>query len=312
MLTLDDIEDRQRRLNEKKDDLQSKKEKLNLDERSLEKQGFNLKTNFKDKENEYQTLSIKINRLSEVENAIKTNQARSEHLQLEINKLNEQQVLIGNQKDQINNQLRSAIHNIQEKEKMIHMKQSEINNHLLTIKRLDASVNELNNKCIKLDLTSLEQQSIQIINQIQIIEQTISSLQPELQNLNNLLLNQEHERNQVKGNLDLRQLITDHNVLEKEFQTLELKLSRDSESGQKLRDAQREYQRSLQEKQKLSTERDKLTGHMEVYNQQIIELKKKLENNSYRGIDEKCRKKTIEYEVTVLAVNDLGLYYEAL
>ena len=43
-----------------------------------------------------------------------------------------------------------------------------------------------------------------------------------------------------------------------------------------------------------------------------ISIQAKLNSANYKGVEERHRLKTIEYETTKMAVDDLGLYYDAL
>jgi hypothetical protein len=51
---------------------------------------------------------------------------------------------------------------------------------------------------------------------------------------------------------------------------------------------------------------------MEVHRQHCLDIEKKLNHSTYRGIDERCRIKNIELETTNKVINDLDNYYNAL
>ncbi len=71
-------------------------------------------------------------------------------------------------------------------------------------------------------------------------------------------------------------------------------------------------QRCQRSQQTLSNARDVLKGKLEVYSNQVADLKAKLNTPLYRGIEERHRRKNIEYETTNLAIADLDSYYNAL
>lgn len=68
----------------------------------------------------------------------------------------------------------------------------------------------------------------------------------------------------------------------------------------------------MQEKAKACSERDKLSGNLEIYQIQFAELTSKLEGPNYRNVEERYRRKNIEFETTTMAVADLTTYYDAL
>jgi hypothetical protein len=77
--------------------------------------------------------------------------------------------------------------------------------------------------------------------------------------------------------------------------------------------AERSLQRSVQERSKLSTQRDLITGRQEVLEQQVDVCNRKLNDDpNYRDVDERTRKKRIEFETTNLAVADIDSYHHAL
>jgi len=55
-----------------------------------------------------------------------------------------------------------------------------------------------------------------------------------------------------------------------------------------------------------------LLGKLEIYVNQVKELRNKLNTETYRGIQERHRRKSIEYETTLLAISDLDSYFHAL
>jgi len=75
---------------------------------------------------------------------------------------------------------------------------------------------------------------------------------------------------------------------------------------------EKEYAALSNKKAVLSTERDTIKGRIQVYLQQTIDLKAKLNSQLYKGVEERHRKKNIEFETTNMAVTDLESYHNAL
>lgn len=137
---------------------------------------------------------------------------------------------------------------------------------------------------------------------------------PQMHSLNADLSSQENHRRNIKDNLDLREVRRELSRLTKDLDTLKKDIDKGAGAGggQSLHDAQRDAQRISQEDERLKTERATLNGRMEIYRSTAVEKGEQLNKATYRGVEERHRRKGIEYETTMMAVDDLGCYYDAL
>jgi hypothetical protein len=135
---------------------------------------------------------------------------------------------------------------------------------------------------------------------------------PKIQAISAQLASEDSYRRTLEGNLQLRRAKLDHTALINKLNSLASKLADDGGTLNKVTETQREMQRADQERQKFMTERDTARGKLEIYNQQSIAINTKLGSKVYKGIDERHRKKTIEFETTEMAAKDLESYAQAL
>lgn len=152
----------------------------------------------------------------------------------------------------------------------------------------------------------------EIISQEEVVKTNI----PKINSLSAEVNSQERFKRLVQDNIDLRAARVDHQGLVARMQVLEVRMVSGAGVGagvgSSVGETQREMQRAEQERQRYMTERDTARGKLEIYNQQAISIKEKLVSVTYRNIDERHRKKTIEYETTEMAVKDLDSYAAAL
>ena len=87
--SIEEVEERIRQLNEQKDECQTKREKHIMEDNTLSKKLFQMKTAVGEREREYQEANVKVLQLTNLEIAIKAAQQQSEQLQQEINQLTE-------------------------------------------------------------------------------------------------------------------------------------------------------------------------------------------------------------------------------
>lgn len=148
-----------------------------------------------------------------------------------------------------------------------------------------------------------------------------NKLQSKLSSIQHDLSSQEEYKRNVHDNIALRSSQQECEVLRQDLDKLQYELSLPiagqnetvgMNSNQKYKDMQRELQRLEQEKTRYQSEKDMLRGKLENYSEQLIELDNKLNSTLYRNIEEKYRRKAIEYETTEMVVKDLDSYYTAL
>jgi len=128
---------------------------------------------------------------------------------------------------------------------------------------------------------------------------------------------QENTKRAVRENLELREMSKEKKQIVQRCDDLKLKHGLGDEDGdgaaaQKLQAVQRDIQRQEQQKGKYHEETYKCKGRLEVLEQQQSDIDAKLRTPVYKNIEDRHRKKCIQYETTELAAKDLDTYYQAL
>ena len=150
--------------------------------------------------------------------------------------------------------------------------------------------------------------------QKRLLEQRIQSLLAEISS-------QEHTKRTVRENLELREMLAEQSRLQQRCTELTKKhglasaaegSSSGGDAAQRLQAVQRDIQRHEQQRNKYMEESFKCKGRLEVLEQQRADIETKLRTPVYRNIEDRHRKKCIQYETTELAAKDLDAYYHAM
>jgi len=178
------------------------------------------------------------------------------------------------------------------------------------IESLDDLERRLQNSNINDVISKLESTTTTIDNK----EQQIKELHVLINTLTTELASQEHTRWNIQANIDIR-------INSKELKSLQEQLlimqqhedeNNNNSSSNKIRQIETNISRTQRQIQTLISSRDNLLGKLEIYVNQVKELRNKLNTETYRGIQERHRRKSIEYETTLLAISDLDSYFHAL
>jgi hypothetical protein len=176
------------------------------------------------------------------------------------------------------------------------------------IDSLDGLERRAQHKDLRTVVADLEQKQSLISDK----EEQIRTKVPQMNSLNADISSQENHRRNIRDNLDLREVRRELARLTKDLEGLQREVDQGAAGGLTLHDAERDYQRISQEDERLKTERATLNGRMEIHRSTAVEKAEQLNKPLYRGVEEKHRRKGIEYETTNMAVGDLGSYYDAL
>jgi DNA repair protein RAD50 len=175
---------------------------------------------------------------------------------------------------------------------------------------------------MKLDSCNFE--DIQI--ELEKIQETVltatemkQQLEPRMNTINSEIHSQDATRRNVQDNIDLRILKNtkkDMKIKKNEIQK-KYGLTSDGDGGggdggERIQQLQRDIQRTEQQQSKYNEEVFKCRGRLEVLQQQALAIQNKLRTPIYKGIEDRHRRKSIQYETTELAVKDLDAYYAAL
>ena len=139
--------------------------------------------------------------------------------------------------------------------------------------------------------------------------QQIDQINPRIQDINAELLNQEHTKRTVRENLELRHFKSD--LEETKAALAKLRESKGLDEG-KFNELARDLQRAEQEKSQVSNNMSAERGKLSIHEQQLRDIRTKLNGANYKDVKQKHRRKSIEYETTEMAVRDLDSYYNAL
>jgi DNA repair protein RAD50 len=307
--SIEELEEQQRKRADRKDELIARKDRLVNEEAGLAKRMYHFKGQLADAEKALMTARQRSARQGELEAAMKARSSDIERLEMEV------RLLVGKRDDSarqvhsLESHLKSANSELSAHEQAGNSRLNDLRAKRDTVSRLFDHIEDLERKLNDIDLVSLSTKLDAVQSSIYSKEENIRTMNPKIHSLNAELSSQENRRRLVKDNLDLRELVASHDQLTGSLTALERRVGG---SINEINAAEREVERSEQEKRRLTSERDKLLGSLEVYKKQMDTLGAKLLGNNFQGIDEKFRKKSIEYETTLLAAADLGLYYDAL
>ena len=170
------------------------------------------------------------------------------------------------------------------------------------------------------DLASIERQLKDKGDAVEDRQDRVRTKGPQMSALNAEISAEGRLKKNIADNIEARRMARDLAQLRDETRRKKEEVDRDNErgrggdggAGMSLRDAERERDRCLREADKLKEKRAQLVGQLEALKVESLGQGNKLESANYRGIDEKHRHKSIEYETCNMAVNDLGIYYDAL
>ncbi|CAN0006644.1 unnamed protein product [Ectocarpus fasciculatus] len=133
-------------------------------------------------------------------------------------------------------------------------------------------------------------------------EGLLKEYQPKMALIHTQITQQEQVRKVVQDNINFRSVC----------QELEAKKTELNEKKAAAMDMDAELQRADQEYHRLSDTRASLSGRLSTLKEQTEEYELKLNSPQFRSIDERCRRKNIEYETTQMACTDLDSYFNAL
>lgn len=297
-----------------KEVLQARKDSVKEEESRFTKKNFALKSNLAEKEKvlaEKQQNSDKyaetVARLAELDTAIKDIEQGREEQTRSIAPL---QATVKDHETAV----ATAKTALSQLEQRLNESVSQVKNDEDSCRRLLNMVVDLAAR--QQDVASIDTELSRTQEAIEGAEQSIKDTTPRRDALNKELNSQEQTKKIVQDNLDLRECIADRDKKAEQIRRLEEKLRGDgvsgSSSGSTREDMQRELQRAEQSKQKLGNERASLSGRVIELTDQILDIETKLGNASYKNIDEKYKRKMIEYETTLVALTDLDSYFSTL
>jgi DNA repair protein RAD50 len=319
--SLDLIEEEQVRRNERKDELQAKKDRLVAEEsRFIQKHSQN-KVRLAEKERLYTEALQKGNRYNEVEKQQKDLLSKIEQLEDRKRSLLLEKEEVSRQKGDRDNSLKDAKADLKEKTDAVNSKIAGISSVIDSVGRLIENLEGVTARCEKTNLAQITENLDNAQVEIAQKEEIVKTNAPKITAINSDISSRSKFKRVAEDNMEIRQVKKEREKLRAKLK--EMQDSRAPTAGmaaggsggsaeEQLHRAQRDLQKLEHDRSKLTSEKDRLIGHMEIYEKQSVDLLNKLKTPVYKNIEDRYRIKSIEYETTLMAVTDLTTYYEAL
>lgn len=117
----------------------------------------------------------------------------------------------------------------------------------------------------------------------------------------------ERRKKIIQDNIDLFKVESNINKLRNEIDKFQTEL--DAMNADAVR---KKYESALANSRQFTNKIERINGRMQGLVEQKRNLKKKLNEPEYKGVDERQRMKMIEHETTSIVVTDLDKYYDSL
>lgn len=307
----EDLEAAQRTNSEAKDELQAKKDRLATEENNLTKRFYTVKNMLSESEKALSEAKIDGARHSELEAAIT-------HLQRKVQEIEERKSVLNREREQLARELSekqlvvtAARTSLAQEEDVARGKTGMIKADKDAFQKVVDSLEEVDKKFQEANLADVTQSLEDAYRNIQVKEDEARAISVNIATATAELASQEHTRRNMTANMELRTNVVELNTLRAQLHALAQEQG-GADHATKQRDAERDLQRAQRQYQTLISNRDTLRGKLEIYTHQSVDLRGKLNHPTYKGIEERHRKKNIEYETTNLAISDLESYYNAL
>ena len=296
-----------------KDQLQYNKDNIITEESNLTKKYYLLKSQLNEYNNQLNNNKINNIKYNNIElnlitlnNQLKDNLNKKEILSIELKNILQEYSIQINNLEKLNINKKEINNNNTIKIDMIKSDISKFTNIIDLIKENENKYNNSNYLNI-----------ITIINKIKgdilILENQLKDINTNINTINKEINTQEHVKRNMIANLELRTYQIEISELRMQLQQqLQLQNSNNEDNSNNITAIERTQQRLQRQISILTSERDTLRGKLEIYTHQSIDIHNKLNHPTYKGIEERYRKKNIEFETTNLAISDLESYYNAL
>lgn len=309
--SLDEIQNSVRQMHAQKSHFLQQREKKTQEENALKSQQTILGNSKREKEMNLQLAKQRGDRYQEVEAAMAASKDKFESLdsnqrriQRELDDLNGQI----SDKSLALTRMKAELNQIEESTRnSSRLMQTDKESLLKNREQIQVQQRKMDD--LRLNVDDIEHRIETHQSSIIELEETIKTLNPRISSLQAEIFQQERVKRTIDENIALRSNKRDKKKMEDSLASLQAKVGGDSTQ---IRDSQRELQRAEQDKSKVCSERDKLKGRVEAYLQQAVGIEQILQSTLYRDIDERYRRKTIEFETTEMAVKDLDTYFNAL
>lgn len=307
----EDLELAQRSNNEAKDELQAKKDRLSTEENNLTKRYYTVKNMLSESEKTLSEAKIDGARHGELEASVAK-------LQSKVADIEERKALVSREREQLSRGLNekqlvvgAARSALAQEEDVARGKTGMIKADKDAFQKIAESLEDVDRKFNESNLADVNQALEEAYRSIQVKEDEAKALTANIATSTAELASQEHTRRNMTANMELRTNVVELATLRAQLLALTQEQG-GADHATKERDAERDMQRAQRQYQTLVSNRDTLRGKLEIYTHQAVDLRGKLNHPTYKGIEERHRRKNIEFETTNLAISDLESYYNAL
>jgi DNA repair protein RAD50 len=321
-----DVEEDRRTHMLEKDDLQRRRAALVDEETRVFKQLQSLKLLVMEGEKAVFEAESKEKQQEEVEGRLRQLQAREEAIEEERAAMNRS---IGANLRQVQAKeeaLNNARVRLRAEEGAIQIRVVSLRGDLDALTRSLSAVEALARKITAAGVSSqsIETDLAALSAEITTKEFELKECAPKIAHIKAQLSRQEQVRRTVQDNLGYRQACKDRDSKRAEYEAKRASFfSLDTSSSsctvdldtlceRFLVERKRDLQRAEQEMQRVSDGRAQLIGRLTTLREQVAELEAKLEAPQFVNVEERSRRKNIEFETTQLAVADLDAYFNAL
>ncbi len=309
--SFEDFERQHRHNVEEKDRLQTKKEQLSTEEANLLKRSVMVQRELGDLESTLSSARLDGSKAIEVENAIKKEQSKLVDIENRKIELLRDREIFQRETTLAKNELTIKQREYDTLHKTLMEKQESLKRDTDDYQRVLVQSEQLDRQFQDMNLGSVDDSLERLKNTINIKQNDIDKINPNILKLTQEVNSEEHVKRNVQGNIDLRILRRDLIQYRQQLHDLQEK-SGGIQALNQLEQAEREKKLRERERQTLQSERDVSKGKLTVLQQNIQETMKKLNHPDYRDVDKRHRKINIEFETTNLAVVDLTNYHSAL
>ena len=325
------IEDDKRDRCTEKEQLQRKKESLVEEENRVTKKFQSLKLIVSEAEKAFLTAKGVDKRHTELEGRISQISVRENEIRDNMSKIN-REVTIAERELATSERALDIDREKQKKEEAhVQAKILSLRGELDVLKRAINSTedscknmsNRTSSSMIKKELDSI---SLSITEK----DEVLREYQPQINVISSKIAHEEQVKKVVSDNISYRTIRKELDEKQSEYEVKRaaaLKIDEATSGSRKpgvnsdgigaigaayISEKKREVMRAEQEHQRFSDTRANLSGRLSALREQTDEYELKLNASQFKSIDERCRKKNIEFETTQMACTDLEAYLHAL
>lgn len=157
------------------------------------------------------------------------------------------------------------------------------------------------------EIGGMDQKLRENAENIQSAQGRLAELKPVLENLKKQVEDGERQKKTIQDNINLMKLKKKVDRLKEEVEHLEGEIA-----GMGKDAAEEQHQSAAKNVRELGRQIERYGGRMQGLDEQKRQLKRKLNEPEYKGVDARQQMKMIEHETTNIVVSDLDKYYDAL